>query len=100
MKKTIAIQVIIFIATWFIMTPDVLEDNTHVFGLFGSYDLVRGNAHWVLAGAAILSIINILIWWPRQVKVANTVKESKGDKSAEAKAEEAKDKDPIVPKMD
>jgi membrane protein implicated in regulation of membrane protease activity len=97
MKKTIIIQLLIFISAYFSMTPDTLEDNTHVFGLFGSYDVIPGNSIWVLLGAAILSTLNIWLWWPKSTK---TVKESKGDKNAEAKAEEAKDKDPIVPKMD
>ena len=91
MKKTIAIiiQVLIFTGTWFVMTPDQVVDNTYVFGLIGSYDLVRGNTHWVLIGAALLSIINILVWWP--TKTVTVVK------TEEAKAEE---KDPVVPKMD
>jgi hypothetical protein len=91
--SAIILQMVIFIAAWFILTPDQLVDNTYVFGLFGSHDVVAGNAHWVLLGAAVLSIINILIWWPKSTKTVETV-------AVEAKAEEAKDKDPIVPKMD
>lgn len=95
MKKAIVFQVAIFIAAYFVMTPDVMEDNTHVFGLFGSYDIIHGNSIWVLAGAAILSIINLWVWWPKKVKVANTPETTKDTKSAEVKAE-----DPVVPKMD
>ena len=95
MKKAIAFQMLIFIAAWFIMIPDTIEDNTYLFGLIGSYDLVRGNAHWVLLGAAVLSALNIWVWWPKSTKTVETV-------AVEAKAEEAKakDQDPVVPKMD
>ena len=97
MKKAIAFEMLIFIGAYFAMTPDTLEDNTWVFGLIGSYDLVRGNSIWVLAGAAVLSVLNIWVWWPRTQKVINTsetVKTAEDTKSAEAKT------DPVVPKMD
>ena len=100
MKKAIAIQLLIFIGAYFSMTPDILEDNTHVFGLFGNYDLVHGNAHWVLLGAAILSVLNIWVWWPKaQVTSTNEAPTAEGTKSA-AVSTEVKDKDPVVPKMD
>lgn len=102
--SAIILQMVIFIAAWFIMTPDQLTDNTHLFGLIGSYDLVRGNTVWVLLGAAILSIINLWVWWPK-TQVISTLSEpiTEGTKSAEAeevKTEEAKAADPVVPKMD
>ena len=91
MKKTIAIviQVLIFVGAYFVMTPDQLVDNTYVFGLIGSYDLVRGNAHWVLLGAAVLSVLNILIWWPKSPthKTVSTVLK-------------AEDRDPKTPTLD
>ena len=95
MKKAIVIQAIIFIIAYFTMTPDILEDNTHLFGLFGDVEVIKGNSIWVLAGAAILSVINIWLWWPKSTKTVETV-------AVEAKAEEAKakDQDPVVPKMD
>ena len=97
MKKAIVIQVAIFIGAWFAMIPDTIEDNTYLFGLIGSYDLVRGNAHWVLAGAAILSIINIWFWWPK-IKVTSTSETAKESKeSAEAKKI---DQDPKTPTLD
>ena len=43
MKKAIVFQVLIFIAAWFAMTPDQVVDNTYVFGLIGSYDIIHGN---------------------------------------------------------
>lgn len=97
MKKTIMVQMIIFVAAYFVMTPDTLEDNTHLFGLFGDVEVIKGNSIWVLAGAAILSVINIWVWWPKKVKVTNTSNEAESTKSAEAKAI---DQDPVVPKMD
>lgn len=99
MKKAIVIQVLILVAAWYFMTPDQLVDNTWIFGLIGSVETVKGNADWILLGAAGLSVLNIWLWWPKtkKVKVTNTpetVKESEGAKS------EAKAVDPIVPKMD
>lgn len=90
--SVIILQMVIFITAWALMTPDQLVDNTYVFGLIGNVEVIPGNSIWVLLGAAILSTLNIWLWWPKSTK---TVKESKGDKNAEAKAE-----DPVIPKMD
>ena len=86
MKKAIAIviQILIFVGAWFVMSPDTLEDNTHLFGLIGDIEVIKGNTDWVMMTAGILSVFNIWVWWPK-VKITNTVKESKGDKNAEAK---------------
>lgn len=94
--SAIIIQMVIFITTYFIMTPDVMEDNTHLFGLIGDIEVIRGNSIWVLLGAAILSALNILIWWPKP-SAHKTVGDNAGTKSAEAKEI---DQDPVVPKMD
>ena len=95
---TIITQILIFTVAWFVMTPDVAQDNTYLFGLIGSYDIIPGNTQWVLLGAAILSIINLWVWWPRQVKVTNTSNEkpAEGIKSAEAKEI---DRDPKTPDL-
>ena len=95
MKKAIVIQLLIFIGAWFAMIPDTIEDNTYMFGLFGDVEVIKGNSIWVLAGAAILSVINIWLWWPKSTKTVETV--AVGAKAEEAKA---KDQDPVVPKMD
>ena len=100
MRKAIAIviQTIIFITAWFVMTPDQVVDNTHIFGLIGSYDTVPGNTVWVLLGAAILSIINLWVWWPKSPTRQSV--EVAAAKSAETVEAKAADPDPIVPKMD
>ena len=98
MRKTIAIiiQVLIFTGTWFVTTNQI-ENNTWIFG-FGDIETFKENIRWILLGAAVLSALNIWIWWPKtkEVKVTNTSseKESEGTKS------EAKVVDPVVPKMD
>ena len=99
MRKTIAIiiQIIILTAAYFTMTPDILKDNTWVFGLIGDVEVVKGNTDWIMLTAGILSVFNIWVWWPRTQKVINTsetVKTAEDTKSAEAKT------DPVVPKMD
>lgn len=103
--RSIMVQVLIFIVAWFILTPDTLEDNTRLFGLIGSYDIIHGNSIWVMIGAGVLSVLNIWFWWPK-TQVTSTPSEAptaEGTKSAEAeevKTEEAKAADPVVPKMD
>ena len=102
--RSIMVQVSIFIVAWFILTPDTLEDNTHVFGLIGEVEIIRGNSIWVMIGAGVLSVLNIWFWWPK-TQVISTPSEpiTEGTKSAEAeevKTEEAKAADPVVPKMD
>ena len=97
MKKAIISQVVIFIAAYFALTPDQIADNTHLFGLIGSYDLVRGNSIWVMSIAAVLSAINIWVWWPR-VKI--TTPSEKPAESAEVKEIKSEENDPVVPKMD
>ena len=92
---TIITQVLIFTVAWFVMTPDQLVDNTYIFGLIGSYEIVKGNADWVLAGAAILSVINIWLWWPK-----SPTHKKVGDNADTKSAETDKAEDPIVPKMD
>ena len=87
------VQVLIFTGAWFVMTPDQLVDNTYIFGLIGSYEIVKGNADWVLLGAAVLSVLNILVWWPKAAKQTVAAAEA-NTKSVEA------EKDPVVPKMD
>ena len=61
MKKAIAIviQILIFVGAWFILTPDTLEDNTYIFGLFGDVEVIKGNSIWVMIGAGVLSVLNI-----------------------------------------
>ena len=98
MKKAIMVQVIIFVVAWFVMTPDTLEDNTHLFGLFGDVEVIKGNSIWVLTGAAILSIINLWVWWPKSPTRQSV--EVAAAKSAETVEAKAADPDPIVPKMD
>lgn len=99
MKKAIMVQVIIFVVAWFVMTPDVAQDNTHLFGLIGGVEIIRGNAIWVLLGAAVLSMLNIWVWWPKtQVTTHSESSPAESTKSAEIKVVE--EKDPVVPKMD
>ena len=98
MKKAIAIviQILIFVGAWFILTPDTLEDNTYIFGLFGDVEVIKGNSIWVMIGAGVLSVLNIWLWWPKS-PTRQSVEVAAETKSAEAKA---KDQDPVVPKMD
>lgn len=97
MKKTIAIiiQVLIFVGAWYFIS-DQITNNTYVFGLIGSYDAIAENIKWILLSAAVLSVLNIWVWWPSRkvINTSETVKTAEDTKSAEAKT------DPVVPKMD
>ena len=93
----IVVQVLIFVGAWFVMSPDVLEDNTHLFGLIGDIEVIKGNTDWVMLCSALLSALNILIWWPKS-PTHKTVGDNANTKSAETN--KAKDQDPVVPKMD
>ena len=99
MKKAIISQVVIFIAAYFALTPDQIADNTHLFGLIGSYDLVRGNSIWVMSIAAVLSAINIWVWWPKK-STTPSEKPAESTKGAEVKEIKSEENDPVVPKMD
>ena len=93
MRKAIAIviQIIILTAAVFTIT-NIIEDNTY-FGLI--YGDITESIRWVMLGAMVLSVVNILIWWPPR-KVTSTPNEAQ---VTSVKAEEAK-ADPIIPKMD
>ena len=99
MKKAIRSQVVIFIAAYFALTPDQIADNTHLFGLIGSYGLVRGNSIWVMSIAAVLSAINIWVWWPKK-STTPSEKPAESTKGAEVKEIKSEENDPVVPKMD
>ena len=92
--SAIILQMVIFIAAWFVMSPDQLVDNTYIFGLVGSVELVKGNADWVMMTAGILSVFNIWVWWPK-VKVIHTTPIAENTKN------EAKeiDRDPKTPDL-
>ena len=100
MKKAIMIQVLIFIGAWFAMIPDTIEDNTYLFGLFGDVEVIKGNSIWVLAGAAILSVLNIWLWWPKARKVVNTSSEKVQEVTKSAETDKAEDPDPKTPTLD
>lgn len=101
MKKAMIAQMIIFVVAWALMTPDTIEDNTHLFGLIGSYDIIHGNSIWVMIGAGVLSVLNIWLWWPKAQGVVNTSSESSPAESTKsAKAEEKIDQDPKTPTLD
>lgn len=100
MKKAIAFQMLIFIAAWFSVTPDTLEDNTHLWGLFGDVEVIKGNVHWVMMTAGILSVFNIWVWWPKKSTTpseSSTPVVAEGTKSA---TDKVIDQDPKTPTLD
>ena len=98
MKKAIAIviQILIFVGAWFVMSPDVIEDNTHLFGLIGDLNVTKGNTDWVMMTAGILSVFNIWVWWPKSTTLQTVAEAAKGTLGTEAKET---DRDPKTPDL-
>ena len=55
------INIVIFIIGWGCIVPDQILDQTHVFGLFGSYEIVRGNTPIVFGICAVLSTLTLIV---------------------------------------
>ena len=53
----VIINMVIFIIGWGCIVPDQLVDNTHIFGLVGSVELVKGNTAVVFGMCASLSTL-------------------------------------------
>ena len=57
----VIINMVIFIIGWGCIVPDQLVDNTHIFGLVGSVELVKGNTAVVFGMCASLSTLSLII---------------------------------------
>ena len=55
------INVIVFIIGWGCIVPDQLTDNTHLFGLIGDTEIVRGNTSTVFGICAVLSTLTLIV---------------------------------------
>ena len=57
----LVINVIIFFIGWGCIVPDQLFDQTHLFGLIGSYEIVKGNTAVVFGMCALLSTLTLIV---------------------------------------
>ena len=100
MKITaIVVQALILVAAWYLIANRI-EANTYFGSVSYNVDVIAENIRWIMLGAAVLSVLNLWVWWPKaQVTSTSEAPTAEGTKSA-AVSTEVKDKDPVVPKMD
>ena len=55
------VNVIVFIIGWGCIVPDQIFDNTHLFGLIGDTEIVRGNTSTVFGICAVLSTLSLIV---------------------------------------
>lgn len=106
------IDVIIFVLGWGCIVPDQLNDQTHLFGLIGDVEIVRGNTAVVFGMCALLSLLTLIaaivealveeLYHPRFNQVARTERPKKisGMRITDPVVPEIAKEDPVVPKMD
>ena len=49
-------NIIVFIIGWGCIVPDQMMDNTHLFGLIGNVEVLKGNTSTVFGVCAVMSI--------------------------------------------
>lgn len=54
-------NIVVFIIGWGCIVPDQLMDNTHLFGIIGSVEIVKGNTAVVFGMCALLSTLSLII---------------------------------------
>lgn len=55
------INVIVFVIGWGCIVPDQILDQTHLFGLIGDVEIVRGNTAVVFGVCATVSTLSMII---------------------------------------
>ena len=108
-------NVIIFIIGWGCIVPDQIMDNTHLFGIIGEVEIIRGNTAVVFGICCILSTLIMVVslveaivedYRPRLRPSARDEKPRKTPKVSGMRItdptapEDASHEDPMVPKMD
>lgn len=112
---TLIANVVIFIIGWGCIVPDQIMDNTHLFGIIGEVEIIRGNTAVVFGICSILSTLSLIAgmveaivegYRPRFHPSARAEKPRKTPKISGMRItdptapEEVKAEDPVVPKMD
>ena len=58
---TLIINAVIFLIGWGCIVPDQLLDNTHLFGLLGDVEVIKGNTAVVFGMCAVLSLLTLIV---------------------------------------
>ena len=58
---TLIINAMIFLIGWGCIVPDQLLDNTHLFGLLGDVEVIKGNTAVVFGVCACMSTLTLII---------------------------------------
>ena len=54
-------NIVVFIIGWGCIVPDQLMDNTHLFGIIGNVEIVKGNTSTVFGVCACMSTLTLII---------------------------------------
>ena len=54
-------NIVVFIIGWGCIVPDQIMDNTHLFGIIGDVEIIRGNTAVVFGMCCIVSTIDMVI---------------------------------------
>ena len=104
------VNVVIFIIGWGCIVPDQILDQTHLFGLIGDVEIIRGNTAVVFGVCSVMSTLTLITgmveaiiedYRPRfcPTRVEKPRKAPKPQVSG-MRIEPTSPEDPVVPKMD
>ena len=54
-------NIVVFIIGWGCIVPDTVNDNTHLFGLVGDIEIVRGNTATVFGICCVMSTLTLIV---------------------------------------
>ena len=112
---TLMINVVIYIIGWGCIVPDQLSDKTHLFGLIGDVEILRGNTAIVFGMCCILSTLTMIValveaiiedYRPRFCSSVRSERPKKSPKISGMRINDPcpekvdEDKDPKTPTMD
>ena len=107
-------NIVVFIVGWGCIVPDQIFDNTHLFGLIGDTEILRGNTSTVFGVCACMSTIIMIISLVEAIvedfrpRFCPTVRNERPKKSpkisgmriADSACPEKVDEDPKTPTLD
>jgi hypothetical protein len=109
-------NVVIFIIGWGCIVPDQIMDQTHLFGLIGDIEIIRGNTAVVFGVCSVMSTLTLLVALVEAIiedyrpRFCPTTRNERPKKSPKFQVSEMRitdpspekdgDKDPKTPTMD
>ena len=55
------VNIVVFVIGWGCIVPDTINDQTHLFGLIGDVEIIRGNTAVVFGVCAIMSTLTLIV---------------------------------------